>query len=168
MHRKLMVMVMALVVLVGLLPACSSTPAPTVPSAPKPAAAPAPAPAAPATITLKFASTNVATHLIILAIEESMRQSLDRMTNGRVKVEMYPGESLAKGTETLSALKGGVCDLAHLPVDYWPGVFTLTATAGLPGLAASATSAITTATNEVRFLSDNIFFLLYFRRSTPR
>jgi TRAP-type C4-dicarboxylate transport system substrate-binding protein len=76
-------------------------------------------------------------HLIAEAIESSFGD-LEKMSGGRVKVKLYGGESLAKGREAYDVVRGGVADLAHLSVGYWPGRFELSTVGTLAGLSPNA------------------------------
>jgi TRAP-type C4-dicarboxylate transport system substrate-binding protein len=53
-------------------------------------------------------------------------------TNGRVKIDYYGGETLAKGVDNWEAVKSGIADLAWLVYGYFPGQFPLNDVIGLP------------------------------------
>jgi TRAP-type mannitol/chloroaromatic compound transport system substrate-binding protein len=52
-------------------------------------------------------------------------KKIESSTNGRVKITIYPSESLAKGTEAYSATAGGVCDIAFVNNVYEPSKWSL-------------------------------------------
>jgi len=75
-------------------------------------------------ITLKWAEAFPAAgfyypHLLWL------KDQVERRTNGRVKVQIYWGGSLAGWPESLPALQTGLADVAHIPVTYFPSEMPL-------------------------------------------
>lgn len=53
-------------------------------------------------------------------------------SNGRLKITVYSGGSLASGTAALDALRTGVCDIAWIYPQYFSGQFPLSEVVSLP------------------------------------
>jgi TRAP-type C4-dicarboxylate transport system substrate-binding protein len=53
-------------------------------------------------------------------------------TKGKIKITMYPAESLAKSADNIQAVTGGVADMSWLNLGNWAGRFPLTEVIGLP------------------------------------
>ena len=85
------------------------------------------------TIVLKYASYAPPTHVgTILALEYF--PMVEKLTDGRVKVEVYHSESLVPVGETLDSLDRGIADLAFLPVPYMTGQIPWVRITLIPGL----------------------------------
>jgi TRAP-type transport system periplasmic protein len=65
---------------------------------------------------------------------EPWLKQIEKATNGRVKIERYYAESLAKGTDAWMTIKTGVADMAWCAQGYWPGVTPLSDVISLPFL----------------------------------
>ena len=72
-------------------------------------------------------------------------QEVEKITDGKVKIETYPGASLLSPNQTWSGLTSGIADIASVNTLIYPGQFDLAASAALPftstsGLAGSLTA----------------------------
>jgi TRAP-type C4-dicarboxylate transport system substrate-binding protein len=65
---------------------------------------------------------------------EPWLKEIEKASNGRVKIERYYSEALAKGTDAWMALKTGVADIAWCSQGYWPGLTPLSDVMALPFL----------------------------------
>lgn len=59
---------------------------------------------------------------------------LEERTNGRIKLEIYWGQSLAKANDLVMATKSGICDIAVLHSHYEPGSIPLSMVGQMPGI----------------------------------
>jgi TRAP-type C4-dicarboxylate transport system substrate-binding protein len=59
---------------------------------------------------------------------------IETSTEGRVKLDIYWSETLAKGTETVNALETGIADFAYLRTFAEPGKIPLCTASELPGI----------------------------------
>lgn len=142
----LLVLVLSVLILVGCAapaavpkPTPASAPAAAAPSpspavAPKPAPAPAPAPVSVKPIELKYAHQNPPTTRTALEHLNPWSKKVEEAAKGRVKITMYPAESLAKANQLLEACKSGICDITWIIGGYFPGRFPLTEVSSLPFL----------------------------------
>jgi TRAP-type transport system periplasmic protein len=124
-------MLLTVVLMVALiLAACAPSPAPS--PAPKPSPAPAPTPT-PQPKTLKFSYT-MPKGASIGAGFEVFAQEFPKRTEGRYKVETYPGQTLTKLPEALDAIKGRVCEIVGTSVGTFPSAFPLSLIMEVPGI----------------------------------
>ncbi len=117
-------------------PAPAPVPAPTLAPAPTPAPTPAPAPAE---IKLSFSEMTPPTDLLAKE-SKAWAEEVERLTNGRVQITLYPAQSLVKMADAYDAVLGGVADIARFPPGHAPGVFPLTEGLGLPMVFNSASA----------------------------
>lgn len=82
-------------------------------------------------IVLKVAFMSTPEHVQYSVIEE-FGQELEEATEGRVKLEIYPGGALASATESYDAAVTGIADMAWVVQGYTPGRFPLTGAIALP------------------------------------
>lgn len=94
--------------------------------------APAQSPAA--VIKLTYTDHNPPTAWGTVNGTEPWLKEIEKATNGRVKIERYYAEALAKGTDAWMALKTGVADIAWCAQGYWPGLTPLSDVITLPFL----------------------------------
>jgi TRAP-type C4-dicarboxylate transport system substrate-binding protein len=85
------------------------------------------------TVVLKYASYAPPTHLGTI-IAQAEFPSVEKMTEGRVKVEVYHSESLFPARETVNALDKGIADLAFYPLNYMAGQIPWFNATLVPGL----------------------------------
>jgi TRAP-type C4-dicarboxylate transport system substrate-binding protein len=91
--------------------ACTQAPTPAEPAKAAPPAGGSSAAPAAAPVTLKLAMYQPATHLFVAVFKKYM-PLVERNTQGRVKVEIFDSETLAKGNEFIDAVQRGVADMA--------------------------------------------------------
>jgi TRAP-type C4-dicarboxylate transport system substrate-binding protein len=82
-------------------------------------------------ITLKFASYLPGPQHCNRTSEEFIAD-LEQRTNGRVKVQFFPGGSLAKGPTMIKAIETGITDIGLSHISYTPGRFPVTEVCELP------------------------------------
>ncbi len=63
---------------------------------------------------------------------EAWAQEIEKRTNGRVKITLYPGGTLSKGPQIYQAVKDGVADIGMSCFAYTPGRFPLLEGLDLP------------------------------------
>ncbi len=68
----------------------------------------------------------------ISVLSEQWCKEVEKRTNGRVKVDYYPGGTLTKPAQTYDSVKIGVADLGLSFTSYTPGRFPLTEVLDLP------------------------------------
>jgi TRAP-type transport system periplasmic protein len=148
MKKFTLVMVALLLMAALILGSCSSPsptptpsakpPAPATSAAPAPAtsAAPKPSSAAGAPIVIRLAPTTSppppAMGLTLSATE--FARILEAKSNNKVKFEIYFSETLAKGTELVSAVQNNIANAAFLRSFAEPGKIPLATISELPGI----------------------------------
>ncbi len=85
------------------------------------------------TVVLKYASYAPPTHLGTVIAQETFPM-VEKLTEGRVKVEVYHSESLFPARETANGLDKGVADLAFYPLNYMAGQIPWFNATLIPGL----------------------------------
>lgn len=68
----------------------------------------------------------------ISALSDQWCKEVEKRTNGRVKVDYYPGGTLTKPTQTYDSVKLGVADIGMSFTGYTPGRFPLSEVLDLP------------------------------------
>lgn len=61
-------------------------------------------------------------------------KKVDEATKGRVKIDIFPSQTLVKGPDTFNAVKTGVADMGWCWHGYWPDLTPLSDVITLPGL----------------------------------
>jgi TRAP-type C4-dicarboxylate transport system substrate-binding protein len=61
-------------------------------------------------------------------------KQVEQATKGRVKIEVYPSQTLVKGGEMWKAVRGGIVDIGWCFHGYWPEMTPLADVISLPGL----------------------------------
>jgi len=61
-------------------------------------------------------------------------KKVEEATKGRVKIEIFPSQTLVKGPDTFNAVKTGVADMGWCWHGYWPELTPLSDVITLPGL----------------------------------
>lgn len=154
----------SLIILVALvftlIPACAQpAPAPYPVFTPSPAPAPAPVPAPAPSPTAKPAPVSVQKTWQLKAHHQSPAdgihqkygyepwiQDVEKATNGRVKMTIYPNQTIMKQQDTWEGIKSGIADIAFQLVPWsYPGVFDLTEVTMLPFAVPNATVGSKTA-----------------------
>jgi len=85
-------------------------------------------------IKLTYSTQNAQTGWGPVHADQPWLKKIEEVTKGRVKIESYWSQTLAKGPDTLNAIKTGVADMGWCVQGYWPGVFPLTDVINLPAL----------------------------------
>lgn len=163
------------------------TPAPTQTPGTVPATTPGPAPTttpppAPAeTITIVYENQNPGTGWDGTDGTYPWLMEIEKATKGRVKFEVYYGQTLCKGADSWEAVKTGIADAGWMFFPYWPGmtpVMDLFAQPMLPYKSAEQASAVVWKTwekypamqNELKELKTLILHtsLPYYLATTPK
>jgi TRAP-type transport system periplasmic protein len=145
--------------LVAVVAGCSSQPAPSGQTVQPPPASSAPAAASPAappvapstapplnsaTASAAAAATPAKTFNFKYSFHEPgdswasthallpWARNIESATNGRIKIQAYPAQTLAKGTDQWQAVKNGVADIGWCFLGYWPGQTPLSDVVSLP------------------------------------
>lgn len=82
-------------------------------------------------ITLSYSTFVPPTH-IQAKLSKSWCEEVEKRTNGRVKVQFYPGQTLAKAPQTYEAILDGIADVGYSALAYTQGRFPVMATMDLP------------------------------------
>jgi len=118
-----------------LLPACAKPappPAPApAPAPPKPAPAPAPTPKpeAPKVFEWKFQSHWPAASTSYIPLKAWLEDDLANLTDGRLKIEMFPAPTFIPTKELLEAWRGGTLDGGTGSAAYWQSIIPIEAVA---------------------------------------
>ena len=65
-------------------------------------------------------------------------KQVEKVTNGRVKIQIYPSQTLSKGREAWNATRDGIADMAWFAGGQHPGMMSYLEVIALPGLFKSA------------------------------
>jgi len=91
----------------------------------------APASSSAKNVTLKYANFFPPTH-IQSKLAESWIKEVEKRTEGRVKIEYYPGGSLLKPKQMYDGVVDGISDIGFSVLAYTPGRFPVTGAIDLP------------------------------------
>jgi TRAP-type C4-dicarboxylate transport system substrate-binding protein len=61
-------------------------------------------------------------------------KDVEKATHGKVKITIYPSQTLCKAKDTLEAVRSGIADIGRVYMGYFPGVFPLSEHIYLPFL----------------------------------
>ncbi len=86
------------------------------------------------TITLRFAHQNPATGASSVNCVEPWLQQIETATKGKVKIQRFYGQTLAKGKDMWNATKAGITDIGWCFQGYWPGLTPLSDVISLPAM----------------------------------
>jgi len=86
------------------------------------------------TFTLRLAHFFPATHPAETVLVKQWADALDKATDGQVKIESYPGESLLKAPDIYNGVVEGVTDIGLSCFAYTPGRFPVLESFELPGI----------------------------------
>ena len=136
MRKFILGLFLAFTLIVALVVTGCTPPASTPPATTPPAATPAPTQTPAKPIELRFSDHNPPTGRISVKYIEPWAREIEKATNGRVKVTMYFGETLNKGTESIPAVMGGITDIAWVVHGFYPGKFPLSDVMTLPFIGA--------------------------------
>jgi TRAP-type C4-dicarboxylate transport system substrate-binding protein len=84
------------------------------------------------TIDLKFATFFSPKHTMQVGVWEPWAEKINKLTNGQVKVTMFPGGALGKPGDHYALVEKGIADIVYILQDYIPGRFPMTAVFELP------------------------------------
>ncbi len=82
-------------------------------------------------ISLDYSSYFPATHKASILFEQWCKE-VKKRTNGRVKVNFYPGGTLTPAAQTYDSVQRGIADIGHISPGYTRGRFPLTEVVELP------------------------------------
>jgi TRAP-type C4-dicarboxylate transport system substrate-binding protein len=85
-------------------------------------------------IELNFAISDPGTHYEVKGVYEVWAREVEKRTGGKVKVNVYPGETLGKQVEQYDLILKGAAQLTILVGPQYPGRFPLTDVFNLPFL----------------------------------
>lgn len=85
-------------------------------------------------ITIRYADQFPPRHLLSRLSGQAFKQLIEERSNGRVKVNLFPGEQLAKAAGMLDAVKNGIADIGTVGTVYITDRMPLTSAIELPGL----------------------------------
>jgi len=106
-------------------------------AAPAPAPAPAPAEVELESFTIKYPIGGAYTTEMGQRAHRPWVEFVERITDGRVKVEVYPDSTLCTLRDNYTAIESGVADFGLVWNAHWPGLFPLLDIIPLPGLFAN-------------------------------
>jgi TRAP-type C4-dicarboxylate transport system substrate-binding protein len=132
MRNHLLLVVAVMVISALVLGGCAAQPAPAPKPTPSPTPVPSPTPAQ--VIQLKLGHHNPPNGRTTVKYINVWAQKVEAATNGRVKITLFPAESLFKSMEAIEATNGGIADIAWSQVGNFPGRFDLTNVLALPFL----------------------------------
>jgi TRAP-type C4-dicarboxylate transport system substrate-binding protein len=82
-------------------------------------------------VTLKFAHFVTPMHGVSISLDQWGKE-VEKRTNGRVKVIMYPAGTLAPASQIYDAVNKGIADIGYAFISYTQGRFPVTEVIGLP------------------------------------
>jgi TRAP-type C4-dicarboxylate transport system substrate-binding protein len=88
-------------------------------------------------VELKLAHAWATTHHVHVILDQ-WTKDVEKATNGRVKITIYPGGALSTAVQLYDTVRTGVADLAWFLQGYTPGKFPLTSAVELPFMASSS------------------------------
>lgn len=91
--------------------------------------------------TLKFATPFSPKHTMQVKVFEPWAKKLETLTNGKVKVRIFPGGALGKAPTHYELAEKGIADISYTLHDYTPGRFPATEVFSLPFMTPSADTA---------------------------
>jgi TRAP-type transport system periplasmic protein len=128
--KRLSLVPMIMVIVILLLAGCSQ-PGPTTSPSPAPASTPTPSTAA-KQIELRLAHQNPPMSRVTNKFLNPWAKKVEEATGGKVKITVYPSESLVQATQSYAAVKSGLADITWTLMGYFPGQFNLSSVAELP------------------------------------
>ena len=91
------------------------------------------APATANVINLKFSHHEPPAARIAVAFQK-WADMVGEKTNGRVKIQIFPAQTLGKGADSYAMVQSGIADMAWLMLGFFPGQFPLSEAYNLPML----------------------------------
>lgn len=89
-------------------------------------------------IELKFAQPFSPKHTMQTKVFDPWAEKINKLTNGKVKVTMFPGGALGKTPDHYDLAEKGIADISYTLQDYTPGRFPLTSVFELPFMITTA------------------------------
>jgi TRAP-type C4-dicarboxylate transport system substrate-binding protein len=89
-------------------------------------------------INLKFSSPWPPKHPMHTMVIEPWAKKINELTNGRVKIVLFPGQALGKAAEQYEMTAKGICDMSLSIPAYSPGRFQLASVFMLPFMVTTA------------------------------
>jgi TRAP-type C4-dicarboxylate transport system substrate-binding protein len=86
------------------------------------------------TIKLRYAQQNPDTGWSTVHCVEPWLKKLEAATDGKVQIQAFHGQTLAKGKDMWNAVKTGITDIGWCFHGYWPGMTPLTDVISLPAM----------------------------------
>lgn len=86
------------------------------------------------TIVLRYAQQNPKTGWSTVNCVEPWLRQVEKATDGKVKIQSFHSQTLAKGKDMWNAVKLGITDIGWCFHGYWPGMTPLTDVISLPAL----------------------------------
>ncbi len=120
-------------------------------------------------VTLSYSTFFPSTH-IQAKTAEAWCEEVEKRTDGRVKVQFYPGQTLTKANQTYDSIKDGICDIGTSCLAYTPGRFPVMSAVDLPFGYPSAIAATDVANSLYEQLNPEEFSgakVLYFNAHGP-
>jgi len=96
---------------------CAQQTSPTTPSSPS-AVKSSPAPVSADVIELRYAHHNAPTAGLTKYAIDPWGKKVEEVTKNKVKVTMYPSQTLISSKETIEGLKSGVTDMALIDLEH--------------------------------------------------
>lgn len=106
-------------------------------------------PAPGATVELSMTIVQPASAPMLKLIGPSFADKINKATNGRVTLKLYPDGVLTKGANTYEAVETGVADIGWGLPSYTPGKFPLMEILEVPGLAYNTCEVSSLVANEI-------------------
>lgn len=85
-------------------------------------------------VILRFATQNTENNLSSVKALQPWVESVEKATKGKVKIQVFYGETLAKGKDSWNAITNNIADLAWCPQGYWAGLTPMADVISLPGI----------------------------------
>ena len=85
-------------------------------------------------ITLTLASQGTETSWGHISAVEPWAKQVEQATNGKLKIQIYAGQTLTKGIDTWDATRTGIADIGWCFHGYWPGLTPRADVISLPAL----------------------------------
>ncbi len=122
-------------------------------------------------IELNYASFLPTSHFWFHSICKPWAEEVEKRSNGRVKINMYPGGTLVGARESYQGVVNGIADIATGVFDYTPGRFPLMSSFDLPlGFRSSVvgTRVLNEATNKFKPKELSDTHVLYLHVCAPK
>lgn len=91
--------------------------------------------------TLRFATGFSPMHTMQVKVFEPWAKQIETLTNGKIKVKMFPGGALGKAPTHYELAEKGIADISYTLHDYTPGRFPMTEVFELPFMTPTAQKA---------------------------